>query len=145
MATNQEDRIIAVPGGSEPINKVPENFSFKEFTRLPAGMEEKFAVINRLIARDLNDARSPTPRFYKYTKEKIAEYLQDPYSHEKDLRNAVIYLYGASSHFRRLIQYFTSLNSLAYVVSPTKIDTLTAKPQSIGRNYRRVLSLMSGL
>ena len=145
MATNQEDRIITVQSEPEPRNKVPENFNFKEFARLPAGMEQKFAVINRLIARDLNDARSPTPRFFKYTKDQIADYLKDPYRYEKELRDAVVYLYGASSHFRRLIQYFVSLNSLPYVVSPTRIDTLTAKPQSIARNYRRVLNLMSGL
>ena len=128
-----------------PVNKVPQGFNFSEFTRLPAGMEEKFAVINRMIARDLNDSRSPTPRFSKYTKDKIAEFLQDPYKNEKNLRDAVIYLYGASAHFRRLIQYFVSLNSLVYVVSPTKIDTLTAKPKGIAKNYRRVLNLMSGL
>ena len=145
MATNQEDRIITVQSEPEPRNKVPENFNFKEFARLPAGMEQKFAVINRLIARDLNDARSPTPRFFKYTKDQIADYLKDPYRYEKELRDAVVYLYGASSHFRRLIQYFVSLNSLSYVVSPTRIDTLAAKPQSIARNYRRVLNLMSGL
>ena len=145
MATNQEDRIIAVPNEPGPRNTVPENFNFKEFTRLPAGMEERFAVINRMITRDLNDARRPSPRFFKYTKEQIAEYLKDPYRNEKELRDAVVYLYGASAHFRRLIQYFVSLNNLSYVVSPTKIDTLTAKPQSISRNYRRVLNLMSGL
>lgn len=145
MATNRKDRATTVQEEKGPINKVPENFSFKEFTRLPEGMAEKYAVINRLIARDLNDARSPTPRFYKYTKDKISGYLEDPYKNEKELRNAIIYLYGASCHFRRLIQYFSSLNSLMYVVSPARIDTLSAKPESIARNYRRVLNLMSGL
>lgn len=145
MATDQEDRIITVQEDAAPRNQVPENFSFNEFIRLPKGMEEKFAIINRLITRDLNDSRSPTPTFYKYTKDKIAEYLQNPYRYEKELRDAIVYIYGASAHFRRLIQYFVSLNSLAYVVSPSKIDTMTAKPASIGRNYRRVLNLMSGL
>lgn len=102
-------------------------------------------MINRMIARDLNDPRNPTPMFYKYTKDQVATYLANPYRYEKELRNAVIYLYGASAHFRRLIQYFVSLNSLAYVVSPMKIDTATAKPASILRNYKRVLNLMSGL
>lgn len=145
MAANHEDRIVTVQQENTPKNEVPANFNFKEFVRLPAGMEEKFAVINRMITRDLNDSRTPTPRFYKYTKDKISDYLQDPYRYEKELRDAVVYLYGASAHFRRLIQYFVSLNSLSYVVSPTRIDPLTAKPQSIMRNYRRVLNLMSGL
>lgn len=145
MATSSEDGAVAVQETKEPRNKVPETFDFKQFTRIPAGMEEKFAVINRMIARDLNDSRTPTPRFYKYTKEQIAGYLKDPYRYEKELRDAVIYLYGASAHFRRLIQYFTSLNSLMYVVSPSRIDPLTTKPTTIARNYRRVLNLMTGL
>ena len=145
MAVKNEDRIVTVQNEPEKNSPVPANFNFKEFMRLPSGMENRFAVINRMIARDLNDPRNPTPTFYKYTKDQIATYLANPYRYEKELRNAVIYLYGASAHFRRLIQYFVSLNSLAYVVSPTKIDTATAKPASIMRNYKRVLNLMSGL
>lgn len=145
MAVEQEDRIITVENEPAKTTLVPMDFNFKEFTRIPKGMEERFAVINRLIARDLNDPRNPTPMFYKYTKDQIATYLANPYRYEKELRNAVIYLYGASAHFRRLIQYFVSLNSLAYVVSPMKIDTATAKPASILRNYKRVLNLMTGL
>ena len=145
MAVEQEDRIITVENEPAKTTLVPMDFNFKEFTRIPKGMEERFAVINRMIARDLNDPRNPTPMFYKYTKDQVATYLANPYRYEKELRNAVIYLYGASAHFRRLIQYFVSLNSLAYVVSPMKIDTATAKPASILRNYKRVLNLMSGL
>jgi len=108
--------------------------------RLP----ERFSVINRMIMRDLN-GQTQSPSFFLYSKDQITNYLKDPYKNEKYLRNAVIYLYGASSHFRRLIQYFTSLSDLSYVVSPFKIDTSTAKPNTIRRNYRRVLNLMSSM
>lgn len=143
MAVETEDRIVTVQ--TEEDTPSPQmDFRFNDFMRMP-GMAGRFAVINRWIARDLNDTRSPTPLFYKYSKEKIAEYLKDPYRYEKELRNAVIYLYGASAHFRRLIQYFVSLNSLSYIVSPCKIDTATANPASIRRNYKRVLNLLAGL
>ena len=143
MAVETQDRIVTVP--AEEASASPQSdFRFSEFINMP-GAKDRFAVINRWIARDLNDSRSPTPKFYKYTKDKIAEYLKDPYRYEKELRNAVIYLYGASAHFRRLIQYFVSLNSLAYVVSPNKIDTATANPASIRRNYKRVLNLLAGM
>ena len=136
------ERIVSVPTVQEADDLTqPVGMNFSDYMRMPS----RFAVINRLIARDLNDSRSPAPRFYKYTKDKISEYLKDPYRNEKELRNAVIYLYGASAHFRRLIQYFVSLNSLAYVVSPYKIDTATANPASIRRNYKRVLNLLNGL
>ena len=105
---------------------------------------ERFAAINRLILRDLN-GRNTAPQFYLYTRDEIVTYLKNPYQYEKQLRNAVIYLYGASPHFRRLIQYFVSLSDLSYVVSPYKIDTATTKPQTIRRNYRRVLNLLASM
>lgn len=105
---------------------------------------ERFAVLNKLITRDLNGNYS-TPTFSLYTKDNINTYLQNPYNYEQQLRKAVTYIYGASSHFRRLIQYFTSLSDLAYVVSPTRIDPVTAKPKSINRNYRKVLNALTAM
>ena len=150
MAVETEDKIVAVSSEQESTQRASDEspvevFNFGENIRLPGRLQDRFAVINRWIARDLNDSRTPTPSFYKYTKDQIAEYLKNPYRYEKELRRAVIYLYGASAHFRRLIQYFVALNSLSYVVSPTKIDTATANPASIRRNYKRVLNLLAGL
>lgn len=108
--------------------------------RLP----ERFAAINRMIIRDLN-GRTSSPSFYLYTKDQITQFLKNPYSNEQSLRRAVVYLYGASSHFRRLIQYFVSLSDFAYVVSPYKIDTSTAKPKTVKNNFRRVLNLLSSM
>ena len=108
--------------------------------RLP----DRFAAINKMILRDLN-GRKTSPTFYLYSKDDIASFLKDPYTNEKSLRDAVIYLYGASSHFRRLIQYFVGLSDLSYVVSPYKIDTVTANSKSIKRNYRKVMNLLSSM
>lgn len=105
---------------------------------------ERFAVLNRLITRDLNNNTS-TPTFYLYTKDDITQYLSNPYTYQKQLRQAITYIYGASSHFRRLIQYFTGLSDLAYVVSPYRIDPRTANVKSVNRNYRRVLNAMSAM
>ena len=114
--------------------------TFSDAIHLP----EKFATINRLVARDVNST-TDKPKFFLYTKDDIVRFLKDPSANEKYIRNALIYLYGASSHFRRLIQYFASLTDLSYVVSPFKIDTATAKPATIRRNYRRVLNLLSAM
>lgn len=113
---------------------------FADAVRMP----QRFAVLNKLITRDLNGIRR-SPSFYLYDKDQITKFLQNPYANEKQLRNAVIYLYGASSHFRRLIQYFASLSDLSYIVSPFKIDTASAKPNSIRRNYHKVLNLLSSM
>lgn len=106
------------------------------------GISGKFAQLNRLITRDLNN-NTNAPTFSLYSKDDIQSYLQNPYIYEKQLRNAVVYLYGASPHFRRLIQYFTGLSDLAYVVSPSKIDPQTANPKTISRNYRKTINALT--
>lgn len=108
------------------------------------GISERFAVLNRLITRDLNN-NTNTPTFSLYTKDNITEYLSNPYTYERQLRRAVTYIYGASSHFRRLIQYFTGLSDLSFVVSPYRIDPKTANVRSVNRNYRKVLNAMSAM
>lgn len=109
-------------------------------TRVP----QRFAALNRLITRDLNKS-SGSPTFYLYTKDQITEFLKNPYSNQKNLRNAAIYMYGASSHFRRLIQYFAGLTDLAYVVSPYRIDTASADPAKIQKQYRKTLDMLSAM
>lgn len=131
-------KIVEVPESTSVSEKA--EFDTKGMFRMP----QRFAALNRLIMRDLNGtSRSPT--FYLYSKDKITEFLQNPYSNQKNLRDAAIYIYGASSHFRRLIQYFTGLSDLSYVVSPYKIDTSTAKPATIGKQYRKTLNMLSAM
>lgn len=116
------------------------NFDLSDAFRLP----KQFSSLGRLVMRDLNSTSS-SPTFYLYNKDKIAQFLQDPYTNEKNIRNAVTYIYGASSHFRRLIQYFTSLSDLSYIISPYKIDTSNSKPQTIKKNYTKLLNLLSSM
>ena len=108
------------------------------------GISSKFAVLNRLITRDLNN-NTNTPIFTLYSKDDIATYLSNPYKYEKQLRKAVIYMYGASSHFRRLVQYFVGLSDLSYVVSPYNIDPQSINPKTVNRNYRKVLKTLSAM
>lgn len=108
------------------------------------GISSKFATINKLITRDLNN-NTTSPTFSKYTKDDIVTYLSNPYTYEKQLRNAVVYIYGASSHFRRLIQYFVGLTDWAYIVSPYKTDPKVSSVNTINRNYRKSLNFLSSM
>lgn len=105
---------------------------------------DRFALLNHLIARDLNN-NLHQPTFSRYTKDEIQKYISNPYKFEKQLRRAVIYLYGASSHFRRLIQYFVGLSDLSYFVAPYRIDPKSANAKTTNRNYRRVLNTLSAM
>lgn len=130
MATNT--RTIAEPNGK------------KDTIAGYIGISRKFANLNKLITRDLNN-NTNVPVFSLYTKDDITTYLSNPYRYEKQLRQAVVYLYGASPHFRRLIQYFTALSDLAYIVSPYRVDPKSANVKSVNRNYRKVLNMLSAM
>lgn len=108
------------------------------------GISSKFAILNRLITRDLNN-NTTAPTFSLFSKDDITTYLSNPYTYEKQIRNAVTYIYGASSHFRRLIQYFSCLNDLSYVVAPYRVDPKSANVKSMNRNYRKVLNTLSSM
>ena len=105
---------------------------------------KNIATWKRLIARDLNmHPRSEV--FPRFTKGKIIAMLENPESNEKLLRSAIRYIYGASSHFRRLIQYFVSLSDFAYVVEPYGIDPSKANIKTTKSNYRKVLKTLSAM
>lgn len=108
------------------------------------GISSKFAQLNKLIMRDLNN-NTGAPTFSLYSKDDIQTYLSNPYTYEKQLRKAVTYIYGASSHFRRLIQYFVGLSDLAYVVEPYKIDPNKTNVKTLNNNYRKVLNILSSM
>lgn len=108
------------------------------------GISSKFAALNKLITRDLNN-NTNAPTFSLYSKDDIQTYLSNPYTYEKQLRKAVTYIYGASSHFRRLIQYFVGLSDLAYIVEPYKIDPKKANTKTVNNNYRKVLNILSSM
>jgi len=108
------------------------------------GISDRFALLNHLITRDLNNNTS-IPTFSLYSKDDIAKYLRNPYKYEKQLRRAVIYIYGASPHFRRIIQYFVGLSDLSYVVEPYKIDPRKANARITNGNYRKVLNTLSSM
>lgn len=125
LAEKKQSEIKSVPGGL-------------------IGMAAKFADLNRLILRDLNK-NSSNPVQSKYSKDNVAKYVANPAQYEKQLREAINYVYANSPHFRRLIQYFAGLSDLAYVVTPYKLNPLKANVNSIGRNYRRTVNALSNM
>lgn len=107
-------------------------------------MLKAYSVLNKLVTRNLNEYYASTV-FQKVSRDDISKYLRNPEKYEKQLRDAIIYIYGASSHFRRLIQYFVGLTDLSYVVEPFKTDPKTANVRITGKNYRMVLNVLSSM
>lgn len=122
-------------------DEAKEKFVFgKDTARIPT----RFKDLSRLVLRDLNNIRR-SPSFYRYTKSQILEYFENPYRNQKALRDASIYLYGVSTHYRRIINYFAGLSDLSYVLAPYKIDTSSAKPESIASKYRKCLNILTSM
>lgn len=94
----------------------------------------------KLILQDLENAKRETTFFKKYSKNDIIGWLASPEQNEKYLRNASIYLYNASSHYRRLINYFAKMALFAYVVVPYKLDTKNINIKSFTSNYKNILN-----
>jgi hypothetical protein len=93
----------------------------------------------KLILRDLEKANKSTAFFQKYSKEDITKWLSSPEQNEKQLRNASIYLYNASSHYRRLINYFAKMAIFAYIVVPYKLDTDNVDIDKFKKSYKKIL------
>lgn len=110
-------------------------------------ISKNFASLNHLILRDLNNPNTlaRTSIFALYKKPDIVRFLTDPEKFEKQLRRAIRYVYGASPHFRRLIQYFVGLSDLAYIVEPYRIKTDKANARIVGLNYRKTLNMISSM
>lgn len=116
-------------------------------SNLPAGyvqISQRFAQLNKLITRDLN-YYTEYDYFSLYKKHDIIRFLRNPKKYEKQLRRAVRYMYDASPHFRRLIQYFTGLSDLSYIVEPYRIDPKKANVRIVNNNYRKCLNMLSSI
>lgn len=108
------------------------------------GMADRFALLNRVILRDLNSRSSQGNSYFrKYKKDDIHEWLKSPETNEKNLRDAMNYMYQVSPHLRRLVQYFVSLSDLSYVILPYRINPDKQSEKRIAANYYKTLELMA--
>ena len=81
-----------------------------------------YAAQNKVILRDLTSNRQNNPTYSRYQKSDVVNYLSNPASNEKALRDMSIYLYNSSNYYRRLIQYFSNMATFAFTISPIKFD-----------------------
>ncbi len=78
-----------------------------------------FDAMAKAMVRNLQtNTTSKTASFTLYSKENLLKYLQSPQSYEKTLRDASIYMYNTSSHYRRLINFYADLPVWSYILLP---------------------------
>lgn len=101
-----------------------------------------FATPTKVNLINLVNGSRTDVTYTKYTKEKIVQYLKSPETNSKELRDASIYLYEVSPQYRRLINYFSHMHTLAYTVTPVKFDINKVNEKSFRTSYKKALDFL---
>lgn len=105
-----------------------KNLEFKELTQdeqkelLNQYARMSFSNLKRSILQDLIDNKNESVIYKKYDKERVISILENPQKNEKSIRELSNYLYITSSHYRRLVDYFSSILLYNYTVIPTRVQ-----------------------
>ncbi|MGG0794840.1 hypothetical protein ABE137_12640 [Brevibacillus laterosporus] len=100
-----------------------------------------YAKVTELIVKDLNKSNNPTTK--KFTRDNIVTYLANPIRYAKELQVLSSSLYNASSHYRRLINYFAKMPTLDYYIEPYGIDTSkSVNTKSLRNSYNKALDIV---
>lgn len=94
-----------------------------------------FAKLSKLPVADLTKGAQAKTSYQKYTKAQVISWLQSPDRNEKNLRNASKYMYDASTHYKRLINYFAKMPTWAYILTPSKFDPFKTKTDAFYKQY----------
>ncbi len=106
----------------------------------------KFAKLARAsIWNTLDLSTKPNPTYTRYTKSQILTYMQSPAANEKNIRNASIYMYDASSQYRRLITYYANLLTWAYLLTPVDYNPDKYNENSFKKQYLKAASYLNVL
>lgn len=80
-----------------------------------------FANLKKNLIQDLVNSRNESVIYKKYPKERIVSMLENPQKNEKEIRELSGFLYLVSSHYRRLVDYYSTILKYNYVVVPTHL------------------------
>ncbi len=99
-----------------------------------------FARLKRNIIQDLYNSHNESVLYKKFPKEKVIGMLEFPQKNEKDLRELSCFLYMVSSHYHRLVDYYSSILLYNYYVSPYNLP-LKIKKAEFKNTYSHVIGL----
>jgi hypothetical protein len=106
----------------------------------------QFANLAKLIKKDLNSNQQVSYTFHKnFNKDKVMEWMANPQKYEKQLRDLSRFLYDTSSHYKRLIQYFSTMLTYDYVVEPygmTEFKPDKKVIESIQQKYLNIINFL---
>ena len=89
----------------------------------------------KIILKELNEKGLSNYFFRKYKKEDVSKWLSDPERFEVQLRGVSRYLYNVSSHYKRLIKYFSGMAMFCMVMKPRNLDIRKANRNTVMNDY----------
>ena len=96
-----------------------------------------FANLKKNIVQDLYNNHFESVLYRKFPKEKVLTMMENPQKFEKDLRDLSCFLYMVSSHYRRLIDYYSSILLYNYYIVPVNMPTKIKKTE-----FKKVYNFM---
>lgn len=111
------------------------------FTRQSA-LSLDYAVINKLITRDLQLNKADTLLLRKYRRSDVTTFLEQPSRYEKQLRDISIFLYNKSPQYKRLVNYFSKMPTFGYTLEPYGIDNDKVNVKSLKNQFRKVTDFL---
>lgn len=98
----------------------------------------RFAQLQRQSLVNLESNTSSNVTYSRFTKDNLISYMQSPKSNETNLRNASIYMFDASTQYKRLILYYALMPLWAYTISPINFDPTKVKEENFRKSYFKV-------
>lgn len=97
----------------------------------------QFAQLQKQALLHLDSNSSASVTYSRFTKENLISYMQSPKSNEKNIRNASIYMYDASTQYRRLILYYALMPLWAYTLAPLSFNPLKYNAEAFRKSYMK--------
>lgn len=107
------------------------------WTTMPASFARE--LIRQVTNNPRNSSSRKSYTYSIFSKENIIKWLQSPSSstNEKNLRDASNYMYLASMHYNRLLNYYAGLYVGSYVISPLRFSSVNVRENFI-KQYKKV-------
>lgn len=98
----------------------------------------RFAQLQKQALVNLESNTSSNVTYSRFSKENLISYMQSPKSNETNIRNASIYMFDASTQYKRLILYYAMMSMWAYTISPIGFDPTKVKDDAFRKAYFKV-------
>jgi hypothetical protein len=98
-----------------------------------------FATVQKFITRDMTKNRYREVYFLKYSKEQVLQFIQNPSRWQRQLREISNNLYNISPQYKKLINYYVTMPTFAYIVEPYGFDPDKVNVKTFKQQYRKIL------